>query len=250
VNAKAPAELPNAYDRWRRSRLGQITDAIEERLILRLLGPVKGLRVLDVGCGDGVLGSALAHRGAHVTGIDTDTRMLEAARRRADSESVDLDLVQGRAEALPFADATFDRVVAVTVLCFVRDVGQASGEMARVLKPGGRLVIGELGRWNLWAALRRVRGWLGASTWQAARFHTARELRSVLEAHGLTAVETVGAVYYPPIGAAAALLARVDAWWAHWTNVGAAFIAVCAYRAVPAGPTTLNIEASREYITL
>jgi ubiquinone biosynthesis O-methyltransferase len=234
VNATAPSELPNAYDRWRRSRLGQITDAIEERLILRLLDPVEGSRVLDVGCGDGMLGVALARRGAHVTGIDTDTRMLETARRRVESESVDLDLVQGRAEALPFADATFDRVVAVTVLCFVRDVSRATGEMARVLKPGGRLVIGELGRWSLWAALRRVRGWLGASTWQAARFHTAKELRSALEARGLTVAETVGAVYYPPVGAAAALLARVDAWCAHRTSVGAAFIAVCAYRAKPA----------------
>ena len=225
-NVISPTGLPDAYERWRHSRLGQITDALEERLILRLLGPVEGLRVLDVGCGDGVLGAALARRGALFTGVDTDPRMLEAARRRAESES--LDFVHGRAEALPFADATFDRVVGVTVLCFVRETDRAISEMARVLKPGGHLVIGELGRWSLWAALRRVRGWLGASTWRAARFRTARELRSVLEAHGLTVVETVGAVYYPPIGIVAALLARFDALCARCTSVGAAFVAARA----------------------
>jgi 2-polyprenyl-3-methyl-5-hydroxy-6-metoxy-1,4-benzoquinol methylase len=61
---------PAAYEEWRSSRLGQITDALEERLLLDLLGPVRGLAVLDVGCGDGVLASALARRGAQVTGLD------------------------------------------------------------------------------------------------------------------------------------------------------------------------------------
>ena len=75
--------LPAAYEEWRSSRLGQITDALEERLLLDLLGPVRGLAVLDVGCGDGVLASALARRGAQVTGLDMDPKMLAAAERRA-----------------------------------------------------------------------------------------------------------------------------------------------------------------------
>lgn len=52
-NAGAPTELPIAYARWRDSRLGRITDSLKQDLILRLIGPVAGLRVLDVGCGDG-----------------------------------------------------------------------------------------------------------------------------------------------------------------------------------------------------
>jgi ubiquinone/menaquinone biosynthesis C-methylase UbiE len=105
--------------------------------------------------------------------------MLEAAR--ADAESLDLHLVPGRAEALPFADETFDRVVAVTILCFIQQADDAIAEMARVLKPGGRIVIGELGRRSLWAAIRRVRGWLGAHTWKTARFRTVGELQRLLE---------------------------------------------------------------------
>jgi ubiquinone biosynthesis O-methyltransferase len=220
--------LPESYRRWRESRLGQITDALEERLLLDLLGPVRGLSVLDVGCGDGVLASALARRGARVTGLDTDPQMLAAAHHRAKSESIELRLVRGRAEALPFEGETFDRVVAVTVLCFVRETDRAISEIARILKPGGRLVIGELGRWSLWAAIRRAKGWFGAPTWKAVRFHTAKELRSLLGARGLNVDRTVGAIYYPPIGTAALLLGRFDAWCARWTSIGAAFIAVLA----------------------
>ena len=202
-------------------------------MLLDLLEPVDGLRVLDIGCGDGVLGSALARRGARVTGLDTDPQMLAAAERRAQNESIELHLVRGRAEALPFEGETFDRVVAVTVLCFVRETDQAIKEIARILKPGGRLVIGELGRWSLWAAIRRVKGWFGAPTWKAARFHTAKELQSLLEARGLTVDRTVGAIYYPPVGIAALLMARFDAWGSRWTSLGAAFIAVLASKRNP-----------------
>lgn len=187
------AALPESYGRWRRSRLSRITDELEERLILDLLGPIDGLDVLDLGCGDGDLASQLAHLGARVTGLDADPRMLTAARRRADIESVELDLVRGDIAALPFPDASFDRIVAVTVLCFVRDADSAV-----------------------------------AATWKAARFRTAGELRALLETHGLVVQGLRGSIYYPPCGTAASLLARFDPCIAKWTTFGAAFITVSA----------------------
>jgi 2-polyprenyl-3-methyl-5-hydroxy-6-metoxy-1,4-benzoquinol methylase len=68
--ADALQALPPAYADWRRSALGRITDALEERLLLDRIGPARGLRILDVGCGDGVLATRLAQAGARVTGID------------------------------------------------------------------------------------------------------------------------------------------------------------------------------------
>lgn len=95
-------DFSESYRRWRESPLGQTTDALEEALILDLLGPVQGPRILDVGCGDGVLAVALARRGARVTGLDADPRVLAATRRRAAFESVDVRLVLG-VEPVTFA---------------------------------------------------------------------------------------------------------------------------------------------------
>ena len=228
-------ELPDAYRRWRASRLGRGTDALEEDLLLELVGAPEGRRILDVGCGDGALLAALAHRGAVATGVDTDPRMLAAARERARAETLEMTLVEGDAGALPFPDATFDVVLAVAVLCFVREVERAVTQMARVLKPGGRLVIGELGRWSLWAAKRRISGWLGSPTWRAARFRTEKELTELIVVAGLTVTAIRGAIYYPPCGAFAAPLAPVDPWLGRRTMIGAALLAVAGEK--PDHPT-------------
>lgn len=223
---------PAAYAAWRASRLGAITDALEERLLLELIGDVAGRRVLDAGCGDGALACSLALRGAVATGVDADPGMLVAARSRAEAAGVEVAFGEARLEHLPFPDASFDVVVAVAVLCFVPDAAGALRELARVLRPGGRLVIGELGRWSLWAAARRVRGWLGSPTWRAARFRSAPELRALAEQAGIEVTAVRGAVYYPPIGLLAALLAPIDARLRRLTTIGAAFIALAGRRSV------------------
>ncbi len=219
---------PGAYDSWRATSIGAVTDAIEQHLILELIGDLKGARVLDVGCGDGVLACAAAARGAVVTGVDPDPAMLAAARARAEHDGTHVDFVEGRIERLAFADATFDVVAAITVLCFVADAHGAVGEMARVLRPGGRLILGELGRWSLWAAIRRLRGRFGAATWKAARFRTAGGLRALTENAELRVSVIRGAVFYPPVGFCARALAPIDLWLGRLTTFGAAFIALAA----------------------
>ena len=216
---------PEPYASWRRTTLGSITEAIEEHVILDLAGDVSRIRVLDVGCGDGALGCAIAARGAEVTGVDADPAMLTAARSRAARQGLAVAFAEGRLERLPFADASFDLVVAMTVLCFVPDAGGAVREMTRVLRPGGRLVIGELGRRSVWAGLRRVRGRLGSPTWKRARFRTASELRVLMSEAGIEVKVMRGAVFYPPIGLLARLLAPADPWLGRHTTLGAAFLA-------------------------
>ena len=228
--SEALAELPDAYRQWRSSRLGRITDALEERVILDLAGSVKSLRVLDVGCGDGMLLTALARKGALGTGVDASPTMLSAGRARAKAASLDITFVEGDARALPFPDATFDLATAVTVLCFVPDAEHAVREIARVLRPGGRLVIGELGRYSLWAAKRRISGWLGSATWRKAIFRSAVELRGIVEAAGLSVEAVRGAVYYPPVAWCARLTAPIDPWLGRQTTFGAAFIAIAAVK--------------------
>ena len=228
------ALLPARYARWRQTRLGQITERLECELILEMAGPLEGRRALDVGCGDGTYALAAARRGARVSGVDRSLPMLEAARKRAEELGLRVARVAGDARSLPFGREIFDVVFAVTVLCFVEDAARAVGEMARVLKPGGRIVVGELGRWSLWAASRRLRGWLGSRTWRRARFRSAAELERLLGAAGLVTARVEGAVYYPPMASAARWMAPVDPRLRRLTTWGAAFVAVAAHKPIEA----------------
>jgi len=220
--------LSSSYAHWRRTPLGDVTERLVRKLILEMAGPLEGRRVLDVGCGDGTHSLGAAAAGARVTGVDASPEMLEAARKRAKERGVGAALEVGDARSLPFADGTFDVVLAVTVLCFIEDVDLAIGEMARVLRPGGRIMVGELGRWSVWAALRRVRGWLGASTWRIARFRSAAELSRRLAGAGLLIERVEGAIYYPPIDLAVRWLAPLEPWLPRFTRLGAAFVALAA----------------------
>ena len=226
---------PAAYAAWRATSLGATTEALELRLILDLMGDLAGTRVLDAGCGDGALVAAAAMRGAMATGVDPDPAMLAAARARVERTGLHATFREGRVEQLPFPDACFDIVAAVTVLCFVPDAAAAFREMARLLRPGGRLVLGELGHWSLWAAIRRVRGWLGSATWSAARFHSAGELGALARNAGLSVITVRGAVFYPPLGFFARALAPADPLLGRLTTFGAAFIGLCAVPAVDRG---------------
>lgn len=186
--------------------------------------------MLDVGCDDGVLSVLLARAGAEVTGLNANPCMLDAARDRAGRADAAVTFIDGDVRQLPFADDTFDVVVAITVLCFVDDAEQAVNKMARVLRPGGRLVIGELGRYSLWAEKRRLSGWLGSETWQAATFRPARELKALVRAACLDVDGVHGAIYYPPCNLCARWLAPLDADLAAKTTFGAAFIVLAARR--------------------
>jgi len=101
-----------------------------------------GDRVLDVACGTGVLARAAAERGAETTGLDVNAGMLAVARRHAPR----VGWREGHAEALPFADASFDAVLCQFGLMFFDDRAMALREMRRVLRPGGRLAVAVWGR--------------------------------------------------------------------------------------------------------
>lgn len=221
---------PELYAGWRESTLGAITEALEDRLLYALIGDVAGKRVLDVGCGEGALAVSLQRRGAVVTAADPSASMLTSARTRAEEAGCPLDLVQAQGEQLPFADSSFDLVIAKTVLCFVGDGQPFVSEMARVLRPGGRFVIGELNKWSSWAAQRRLRAWFGSALWKRGRFRTAGELRRLAATAGLDVGTVQGAIYYPRLQWAARAMAPWDAAFARWTTVGAAFIALAAVK--------------------
>ena len=108
----------------------------------RLLGDVRGRRVLELGCGAAAGARWLAGQGAEVTGLDLSAGMLRHAAMAAQRSGVRVPLVQADALALPFRDAVFDVVcTAFGAIPFVADSGAVMREVARVLRPGGRWVF-------------------------------------------------------------------------------------------------------------
>lgn len=165
LKMKAGSITPADYARWRSSRLGLLTESIEQGAVLRLCGDLSGRRILDLGCGDGGYTLLAAKKGASAAvALDISPEMLDAARSRADADGMQIRWCRASIDALPFAGNVFDLIIAVTVLCFRDEPGAALKEVARVLRPGGSFVIGELGRYSTWAVFRRVRGWLGSPT--------------------------------------------------------------------------------------
>ena len=100
-----------------------------------------GDKVLDVACGTGNATIPAAQTAAEVTGLDLTPRLLEQGRAAAAEAGVEIDWVEGDAERLPFEDESFDVVISVFGCMFAPDHRAAAAELARVLKPGGRLAV-------------------------------------------------------------------------------------------------------------
>jgi len=115
-------------------------DALRARALARVLP--RDLVVADVGTGTGTLALELAGAGLRVVAIDHSRAMLDAARRKlAESGTEDVDLRLGEAEALPLADGEVDAAFAHLVLQYLPAPGRAIAELARVVKPGGAVVV-------------------------------------------------------------------------------------------------------------
>ncbi len=100
-----------------------------------------GRRVLDVACGTGVVAVTAGRLGARASGLDLSPALLDRARRNASIAAVDIDFVEGDAEALPYPDASFDVVLSQFGHIFAPRPDVALAEMLRVLKPGGRIAF-------------------------------------------------------------------------------------------------------------
>jgi SAM-dependent methyltransferase len=101
-----------------------------------------GATLLDVACGSGQLALIAARRGARVTGVDIATNSIVAARGRATSEGLDARFDEGDAEALPYADGSFDVVASIYGAMFAPQPERVAAEMLRVCRPGGTIAMG------------------------------------------------------------------------------------------------------------
>jgi demethylmenaquinone methyltransferase / 2-methoxy-6-polyprenyl-1,4-benzoquinol methylase len=136
--------LPRAYD-----RMGAVLsfgqDPRWRRALIDAIDPRPGQRILDVATGTGMVAFALARRGATVIGLDQSEHMLDGARKRLEAGAGNPTFIQGEAEHLPFADGEFDGLTFTYLLRYVDDRSATMRELARVVRPGGRIGMVEFG---------------------------------------------------------------------------------------------------------
>jgi SAM-dependent methyltransferase len=165
--------------------------------LVELAEPTAGERVLDVGCGTGIVARRVAARlgtSGSVTGIDLNPDMLEVARMAAASEGVAVSWQLGSGERLPFPDGCFDLVVSQFALMFFADRAAALAEMRRVIADRGRVLVSVwrgLDRHPFYATLHRaIQARIGISALlDIFSLGSAEELRALMMGAGFRNVE-------------------------------------------------------------
>ncbi len=219
------------YDQWYTTPLGRWVDQCEQAALLSLLPPLKGLRVLDAGCGTGIFSLMLASRGARVVGVDRSAAMLARALCKTPSPPGTAVWLRGDVTALPLASESVDGVLAGLSLDFIAARREALQELVRVLRPGGFLAVAALNRYSLWSLKRRLREWGKPAFWRGVDFLSASELARLLRQTGsLEQPAWRRAVYCPPFDAPGIvgrgpLWERLGAWLLPWS---AAFLVAVA----------------------
>ena len=166
------------------------------------LRPLAGLRLLDVGCGGGLMAEPLCRLGAAVVAIDAAEPNVRAARLHAEEQGLTIDYRHATAEALAAEGARFDAVLALEIVEHVADLDSFAAACAGLVEPGGSLFAATLNRTLAAYALaifaaERVLGWVPAGSHDWSRFVRPAEMVRLLRRHGLAVADMRGMVYDP-----------------------------------------------------
>jgi len=184
-------------------RLTYIRDAAARKFErnVRSLNCLSGLRILDIGCGAGLLCEPLTRLGAQVIGVDPSASNIAAAKLHADKGHLSIDYRCTTVEEMDVRER-FDIVLAMEVVEHVSDVGMFLSRCAAMLKPGGVMVVSTLSRtWKSFAlaivGAEYILRWLPRGTHQWEKFITPDELARCLLDNRLVITEQSGVVYSP-----------------------------------------------------
>jgi 2-polyprenyl-6-hydroxyphenyl methylase / 3-demethylubiquinone-9 3-methyltransferase len=186
------------------TRLAYIRDAAAARFGRDPVGPkpLAGLRLIDIGCGGGLLCEPLTRLGARVTGLDAGERNVAIARAHAQESDLDIDYRNATAEDVEAGGERFDIVLSMEVVEHVSDPAGFMAACAGLVAPGGLLITATLNRTAKSFALAIVGAeyllrWLPRGTHDWRRFLRPSELAALVRPRGLSLAEAMGVVYSP-----------------------------------------------------
>lgn len=164
--------------------------------------PLEGLRILDIGCGGGLLSEPMARLGAEVVGIDPAGENVQVAAVHARAGSLSIDYRAATSEDLAAAGEQFDIVLNMEVIEHVDNVPLFVKSCAQLVKPGGLMVVATINRTPRAYALaivgaERVLRWLPPGTHNFAKFLTPDEVKVLIERNGMRITDRTGVVYNP-----------------------------------------------------
>jgi 2-polyprenyl-6-hydroxyphenyl methylase / 3-demethylubiquinone-9 3-methyltransferase len=189
-------------------RLKFIRDTAERHFGLSkgLRTPLDGLRLLDIGCGGGLVSEPMCRLGAAVTGVDASEANIKTALTHATEQGLAIDYRAGTAEGLlAEGQAAFDIVLNLEVVEHVADPAQFLADTARLVKPGGLMIVATLNK-TAKALATAVIGaeyilrWLPRGTHDWSKFLDPEDVRAPLIGAGMDIVDTVGVVFQPISG--------------------------------------------------
>jgi 2-polyprenyl-6-hydroxyphenyl methylase/3-demethylubiquinone-9 3-methyltransferase len=186
------------------ARLTYIRDTLAAHFGREGAEPLKGLRLLDIGCGGGLVSEPMARLGADVTAVDAAEANIKTAMVHAEENGLTIDYRHGTAEQLLESEGPeqFDVVLNLEVVEHVADPETFLRDCARLVKPGGMMIVGTINRTGrafvtaIFGA-EYVMGWLPRGTHRFDKLVKPEEVRSALTAEGFTPREPVGVSYNP-----------------------------------------------------
>ncbi len=163
---------------------------------------LKGLRILDIGCGGGLLCEPMARMGADVVGADASEVNIEVAKIHAAQSALDIDYRATTAEALADAGETFDVVLNMEVVEHVSDVNLFMDECCKMVRPGGLMFVATINRTFKAQALaifmaENVLRWLPKGTHNYEKLVRPSELENPINAAGMSVIDQTGVFYNP-----------------------------------------------------
>lgn len=213
--------IASGYEAWFSTIRGRYADRLEKKVIADLVKIRPGDKVLDVGCGTGHFSVYFKSMGGEVTGLEPAPEMLAEAKKLYGDRGI--KFMQGNAQALPFADRSFDLVTMITVLELLDDPKKALDEAFRVSK--GKIFLGILNRESI---INRQRQKANEGIWRQVHFYTLPEIKAFLGSE--VKIKWEGTLHFPMAKTERGLNFRlnIENWLSRFKLPCGAFIGILA----------------------